>query len=113
MNQIGYNRWKTIFGRKVIDQNPKFQRTTVQRRLGFKPLDCNGRLKDRTPKGISNLWTWAQKGNQQIQIAERKLHMIILLKWLKTNRSFYQVVCKGEVHGRILREKKNQHKQTL
>ncbi|KAA6360125.1 MAG: hypothetical protein EZS28_044349 [Streblomastix strix] len=39
---------------------------------------------------LANLWTWAQKGNQQSQIEERKLHMLILLKWLKTNRSFYQ-----------------------
>ncbi|KAA6357125.1 MAG: hypothetical protein EZS28_047349 [Streblomastix strix] len=112
-NRIGYNRQKTIFGNGEIDQNPKFQRTTIQRRLGFRPLDYNGRLKHRTKEGISYLLTWAQKGSQLIKITERKLRMQIFLKWLKTNRSFFQAVCKGDVLGRILREKKNQNKQTL
>ncbi|KAA6355611.1 MAG: hypothetical protein EZS28_048862, partial [Streblomastix strix] len=47
----------------------------IHRKLGFKHQDYSDKLKDRTQEGISYLLTWAQKGCQLIQIAERKLRV--------------------------------------
>ncbi|KAA6357810.1 MAG: hypothetical protein EZS28_046661 [Streblomastix strix] len=112
-NRTGSNLEKAIFGKRVTDKSSDIFRKVVQRRQGFKPQDYNDILKNRTQEGISNLKRQIQKDSLQIQTAEHKLLMSMLLKQLETKRSFYQVVYKREVLGQTVREKKRWTKQTL
>ncbi|KAA6360296.1 MAG: hypothetical protein EZS28_044178 [Streblomastix strix] len=105
--------WRHNLIKRATDWRFKFYRTIIQQRQGFKPYDYRDKLKDRTQEGIPNLFIWAQKDIQLMQIAEHKLRMLILLKWLKTNRFSYQVIYKEEVLRQTLRGKKSQTKQTL
>ncbi|KAA6369142.1 MAG: hypothetical protein EZS28_035329, partial [Streblomastix strix] len=95
------NLERTIFETRVTDKSSKFQRSITQQIQGFKLLGYNNKPKHRIQEKTSNILTRDQRDSQLIQIAQRKFDMLILLKWLKTNRSFYQAVYKGEVLGRI------------